>query len=133
MSQWHKHSTEFMEIIAWKARIAYTLLEHPRFLGGVVLLIFLVFLHCPILCLYVLSSMLWCPLRFPHKYDAQFVFTSRCLCSCLICVDCVWLLIVVSNTFCIVFLFVFVLSTLCCQFLRIVYFWSPLRYSLTFV
>jgi hypothetical protein len=32
-----------------------------------VLLIFLFcFLCCPVMCLYVLSLMLWCPLRFPH-------------------------------------------------------------------
>jgi hypothetical protein len=26
-----------------------------------------IFLCCPIMYLYVLSSMVWCPLRFPHK------------------------------------------------------------------
>ena len=35
--------------------------------------------------------------------------------------------IVVSNTYCVV------LCTLCCQFLWIVRFWLPLRYSLTFI
>jgi hypothetical protein len=34
---------------------------------------------------------------------------------------------------CVFVLFVFVLCTLCRQFLGIVYFWLPLRYSLTFV
>jgi len=24
------------------------------------------------------SSVLWCPLRFPHKNDVRFVFTSCC-------------------------------------------------------
>jgi hypothetical protein len=40
--------------------------------------------------------------------------------------------IVVSNTYCVVFyvLSFFVLCTLFCQFLRIVHFWLPLRYSL---
>jgi hypothetical protein len=28
---------------------------------------------CHILCLYVLGSMLWCPLRFPHENDVLFV------------------------------------------------------------
>jgi len=28
------------------------------------------------MCLYVLSFVLWCPLRFPHKVNVQFVFTS---------------------------------------------------------
>ena len=31
--------------------------------------IFSVFLCYPIMCFYVLSSVLWCPLRFPHKND----------------------------------------------------------------
>jgi hypothetical protein len=45
------------------------------FLVGSMLLIFLV-LCCSIMCLYVLSSVLWCPLRFPHENDVRFVFTS---------------------------------------------------------
>ena len=51
--------------------------------------------------------------------------------SCLIYVICVCLCKVVSNTYCVVFLFsfFFVLYTLCCQFLWIVHFWLPLRYS----
>ena len=39
---------------------------------------------------------------------------------------------VVSNTYSVVFLLVFVLCTLCCQFLWIVHIWLPLWYSLTF-
>ena len=35
--------------------------------------------------------------------------------------------------YCIFVLFVFVLCTLCCQFLWIVLFWLPLRYSLMFI
>jgi hypothetical protein len=50
---------------------------------------------------------------------------------CLICVICFCLRIVVSNTYCVVFFFV--LCTVCCQFLWIVPFWLPLRYSLTFI
>ena len=30
------------------------------------------FFCCPIMCLYIV----WCPLRFPHKSDVRFVFTS---------------------------------------------------------
>ena len=33
-------------------------------------------LNCPIMCLYVLSSVLWCPLRFPHKTDVRFVLAG---------------------------------------------------------
>ena len=32
------------------------------------------FLCCPIMCLSSFSSVLWCPLRFPHKNDVWFVF-----------------------------------------------------------
>jgi hypothetical protein len=50
-------------------------------------------------------------------------------------VVCVCLHIVVSNTYYVVFLFcvLFVLCTQCCQFLWIVHFWLPLRYSLKFI
>ena len=58
------------------------------------------FLCWSIMCLYVLSSVLWCPLRFPYKNDVRFVFTSSCL-----YVICVCLHRVVSNTCCVVFLF----------------------------
>jgi len=34
---------------------------------------------------------------------------------------------------CVFALFVFVLCTLCCQFLWTIHFWLPLRYSLTFI
>jgi hypothetical protein len=34
------------------------------------------FLCCSIMCLYVLSSVLWCPLRFPHINVLRFVFSS---------------------------------------------------------
>ena len=33
------------------------------------------FLCCPIMCLYLLSSVLWCPLRFPHKNHVRFVLS----------------------------------------------------------
>ena len=73
---------------------------------GSVLPIFL-FFCVVLLCVYVLS-----PLRFPHKNDARFVFTSSCLYGIhvflTLCV-CVCLRIVVPNTYCVVFLFLFVL------------------------
>ena len=68
------------------------------------------FLCCPIICLYVLSSVFWCPLRFPHKKDVRFVFTSSCLQegSCLIYVICVfgvqWSPTHIVLCFCFVFL-----------------------------
>jgi hypothetical protein len=45
------------------------------------------------MCPYVLSSLLWCPLRFPHKNDVRFVFTFSCLLEgwCLIYVICICL------------------------------------------
>ena len=64
------------------------------------------YLCSPIMCLYVLSSVLWCPLRFPHKNDVRFVFTSSAV-VCLIYVICVCLRIVVSNTYCVAFLLCF--------------------------
>ena len=42
-------------------------LSSPRYFGGVRVAHLFTFFSCPILCLFVLSSMLWCPLRFPHK------------------------------------------------------------------
>jgi hypothetical protein len=73
-----------------------TLHEHlssPRFYGGVRVAHLFIFLCCAIMCLYVLSSVLWCPLRFPQKmmfgsflppvvwrgHDVRFVSTSSCL------------------------------------------------------
>jgi hypothetical protein len=50
-------------------------------------------LCCPIMYLYILSSVLWCPLRFPNRNDVQFVITFSCLeeSSCLIYVICICL------------------------------------------
>ena len=54
--------------------------------------------------------------------------------SCLIYVISVCVYIVVSNAYCVAFyLIFFFLCTHCCQFLRIVHFCLPLRYSLTFI
>ena len=40
---------------------------HSGFLSGVRVAHLFSFLCCPIMCIYVLCSLLWCPLRFPHK------------------------------------------------------------------
>jgi hypothetical protein len=96
------------------------------YLVGSVLLIFLVFLCCPIMYLYILSSVIWCPLRSPHKSHVHFVFTYSSFQerSCLINIICVCLRFVVSNTYCVVLfiLIVIVLCAKCCQSLWIVYF-----------
>ena len=78
---------------------------------------------------YILSSVLWCPLRFSHKNDLRFVFTSGCL-SYFRC-----LRVVLSDTYIVLcFCFVFLLLmypmlpvSLDCPFL------IALRYSLTFI
>jgi hypothetical protein len=87
---------------------------NPSFLVVCALAIFFSFLCYPIIFLYVLGSVLWCPLRFPHKNDIRFVFISRCLYegSCLIYVICVCLRIVVSNTYCVVLQLCFVVRCL---------------------
>jgi len=53
-------------------------LSSPRvFLVGSMLLIVLVILCFPILYLCVLSFVLWCPLRFPHKNNVRFVLNLQ--------------------------------------------------------
>ena len=68
------------------------------------------------------SSVLWCPLRFPHRNDVRFIFTSSCLLEwlCLVYVICACLRIEVCNIYmyCVFALFFFVLSvSLDCPFL----------------
>ena len=72
--------------VSYKKQEVIALLEHlslpPYFWCGLCcssFYFFLIFLCCPIMCLYVLDSVLWCPLRFPHKNDVWLVFTSSCL------------------------------------------------------
>ena len=104
----------------------------PGFLVRSILLILkYAFVCCPFMCLYVLSSVLWCPLQFPHINDAQFVFVPSCLQegSCLIYVIC--LHIGVSNTSCVVFSFI--LCNLCCQFLWTIHLGLLFRYYLMFI
>jgi hypothetical protein len=68
-----------------------------------------IFLCCPVMCLYVLSSVLGCLLRFPYKNDVQVVFASSCFyeSACPIYVICVCFRIVVSNAYCVAFLILF--------------------------
>jgi hypothetical protein len=84
-------------------------LSSSRLLGGVGLLIISFFLCCPVMCLYVLSSVLGCLLRFPYKNDVRVVFASSCFyeSACPIYVICVCFRIVVSNAYCVAFLFLF--------------------------
>ena len=79
----------------------------PGFFVGSVLLIFLVF--CVVLLCVFTFWVPCCDVRFRIKNYVRFVFTSSCLYdgSCLIYVLCVCLRIVVSNTYCLVFLFWF--------------------------
>ena len=172
--------------VSLEAVTAYTLRAHhftPGILMGSVLLIFLVFCLV-LLCVRVLSSVFWCPLRFPHKNNVRFVFTSSCLSYLRYPIMCLYVpssvlrcsvrlyfqlfvlftlsyYVSLRSVFCVVMfglslsylrylcllaysgvhhilccvfiLYFFVLCTLCCQFLWIVYFVLPLRYSLTFI
>ena len=78
----------------------------------------------PIMCLYVLSFLLWCLLWFPHKVNVQFVFASSYLLLALcVFVWSQWCPTHIVLCFC---LLVFVLCTLCPFFI-------PHRYSLTFI
>ena len=52
---------------------------HPRCFHGVSVAHRFSVVCCPTICLYVLSSVLWWPLRFPHNNDVRFVFTFSCL------------------------------------------------------
>jgi hypothetical protein len=106
---------------------------HPRFFAGSVLLIFLVFVCCTIMCLYVRSSVLWYPFWFPHKYDVRFVLYLQLFVGgrmsylrylCLFphtggqhILRCVF----------VVFFFILLSVSLNCPL------WLPLRYFLTFI
>jgi hypothetical protein len=83
---------------------------HPRYFGGVRVAHLLSFLCCLIMCLYVLSLVLWCPLRFPHEtmfgsslplvVDRRDHIYAIGVCLC----------IVMSKTYCVVFQICFSLS-----------------------
>jgi hypothetical protein len=105
----------------------------PCFLVGSVFLIFLVF-----------SLSYYVSLQSEFRVVMSITISAKCadrlysqlsvggLVSYLLIFAC--LRIVVSKTYCVVFLLLFfVFCNLCCQFLWIVHFWLPLRYSLTFI
>ena len=52
---------------------------HKRLFGGVRFTNLFSFLYCSFMYLYVVSSVLRCPWRFPYENDVRFVFISRCL------------------------------------------------------
>jgi hypothetical protein len=76
-------------------------------------------------CICVLGVMYLCVggrvfVCLPHKYTSTHIHSLEGSCFTYVICDC--LCIVVFNTYCVFVLFVFVLSTLCCQFLSIVHF-----------
>ena len=83
---------------------------NPQFISAV-RIAYNLFLCCPIICLYILSSVLWRPLRFPHKNDVWFVLPpALCRKVHVLLIMCVCLRIAMSNTYCVVFLFCLSLS-----------------------
>ena len=107
----------YIRVTRWvssKKQELITLRVYPRVFGEVSVAHLFNFLCCPIMCLYVLSSVLWCPLRFPPKamfdlsvkttaysseaYDFTSVFYLCSCCSIIICIC-----IVLSTTACHVF------------------------------
>ena len=67
-------------------------------------------------------------------YLCLFVYSGVKHILCCVVVLFVFILCTLCCQFlCVIVLFVFILCTLCCQFLWIVQFWLPLRYSLTFI
>jgi hypothetical protein len=103
--------------VSYKKQELPTLRKHVSsssvFFVGFVLLIFLVF-FVVLLCV------------FTFLFVGVLMFYLRYLCFFVHCG--------VQHILCFVFvLFFFVLCNLCCQFLWIVHFWLPLRYSLTFI
>jgi len=116
---------------------------HPRCFDGVRVANLFSFLCCPIMYPSVLSSVLWCPLRFPHENDVRFALPPV-VCrreDVLFTLFYVCLRIVVSHTYCVVFFLSFfvclssscVLCTQSCQFLFIIHSWLPLRFSHRFI
>ena len=75
-------SLEFYLHVENTWRIAWTFTStwiHPSLFGEVRVAHLFSFLCCPIMPLYVLSSVLLFPLRFPHTNDIRFVSVSNCL------------------------------------------------------
>jgi len=116
--------------VSYKKReliILHERLSSPPVFGGV--RVAHLFSCCPIVCLYIVSSMLWCPLRFPHGSDVRFVFASSCFWGLVFCLRYLYLFACsgVRHVLCCVFaLFFFILCTLCCPFLWNIHLWLPL-------
>jgi len=89
-------------LVSYKRQELLTLREHPVF-SGIRLACLFRFLCCPIMCLYVLTSVLWCPLWFPQCSVRLYLLLF--VDSCLIYIICVSLRIVVSYTCYFVLLF----------------------------
>ena len=87
------------------------------FLVWVRVALILSLLSCPIMCLYIQSSVLWCSLRFPHKTDVRFVI---CVCLCIV-VSCTYWVVFLLYFLCLVYLLPISLD---CSFLI-----APLVYS----
>jgi predicted membrane protein len=88
------------------------------------------------LSLYVLNSVLWCPLRFPLKNYVRLVFYLQLFVGGIMSYLrylCLFTYSGVQILCCVFVLFVFVLCTLCFQCLWIVHFLLHLWYSLTFI
>ena len=122
--------------VSYKTQELLTLPEHlsssPFFYGGVRAAHRFSFFCVVLLC--VLSTVLWCPLRFPGINEVRIVLTPSCSYedACRIYIISVCLHMVVSNTCCVRFV-LFVLCTLFCPFLWIDLFRLSLWYSLTFL
>jgi hypothetical protein len=118
--------------VSYKKQELFILLEHlssPLVFGGVRIAHLFSFLCWPIVCLYVQSSVLWYRYEFRIKrcsvrlYLRLFVGEQISYLRYL----CLFMCSGVQHILCCVFaLFVFVLCTICCQFLWIVLFWWPL-------
>jgi hypothetical protein len=114
--------------VSYKKHELLTLRDHlssPPFFSFF-LVHFLSFLCCPIMCLYVLRSVVWYPLRFPHKT----MFGSSLplvVCSRAHVLFTLFVFVThsgVQHIFCCVFVLIFfVLYTLCCHFFLIVHVW----------
>ena len=84
---------------------------NPQFVRAIRIAYLLSFLCCPSMCLYILSSVLWRPLRFPYRNDVRFVLPPAvCMKVHVVLIMCVCLRIAMSNIYCVVFLFCLSLS-----------------------
>ena len=91
-----------------------------------------IYWRLPIMCLYVLSSVLSCPFRCSARLYLQLFLGGITSCIYVICIC---LRTSLLNTYYCVFLFslsVFVFCTLCCKFLMIYFFIAPSVFSIVY-